>query len=150
MKGRPDLRLSVGKIKYLNTDLDLISKDDLTPLGKAFEADGACCLHVTYGQDKLWYATFEADAISREAESSIKVLIAIIESLDRSSKRLWRSCMIREFNIGYDCGSEPWGFNQKLSHELLQRIARNRASLRITLYPPERITRARMAARRKK
>ena len=150
MKGRPDLRLSVRKIKYLNSDLDLNSKDDLTPLGIAFEAGGAYCLHVTLGQDKLWYATFEADTISREPESSIEFLIAIVESLDRSNKRLWRSCLTREFNIGYDCGSEPWAFNQQLSPELLQRIAHNRASLRITLYPPERITRVRMAARGKK
>jgi hypothetical protein len=44
-------------------------------------------------------------------------------------------CSRREFNIGYDCGREPWAFNQVLSAQLLSRIAAARASLRVTLYP---------------
>jgi hypothetical protein len=39
------------------------------------------------------------------------------------------------FNIGYDCGAEPWAFNQGLTAELLGRMAATGASLRITLYP---------------
>ena len=44
-------------------------------------------------------------------------------------------CTTREFNLGYDCGAEPWAFNQGLSSELLGRIAAVGASLRLTIYP---------------
>ncbi len=43
--------------------------------------------------------------------------------------------MRREFNIGYDCGAEPWAFNQGLSAHLLGRMATAGASLRVTIYP---------------
>jgi hypothetical protein len=139
-----------AKIQYLNTDLDLTSPNDLTPLSKAFKRQGAYCLHVTRGDDLLWYAIFEADVTSREPELSIATLITIIESLDRSARRLWRSCTRREFNIGYDCGSEPWAFNQGLSDQLIRQIAKVGASLRITLYPARRNVRAKKSVRQKK
>ena len=48
-----------GTICYLNTDLDLTSSDDLTALAAVFESRGVFPLHVTRGEDGLWYATFE-------------------------------------------------------------------------------------------
>jgi len=50
-----------GVFIYLNTDLDLTSAADLTALAAAFEAGGVPPLHVTRGEDRQWYATFEAD-----------------------------------------------------------------------------------------
>jgi len=38
-------------------------------------------------------------------------------------------------SFGYDCGLDPWGFNQGLSPKLLGRMAAAVASLRVTLYP---------------
>ena len=46
---------------------------------------------------------------------------------------------LREFNIGYDCGEEPWAFNQGLSAETLRRVAAVKASLRWTLYPDRQV-----------
>jgi len=124
-----------GKISYCNTDLDLTSSDDLTVLA-AFLADrGVHPLHVTQGADGLWYATFETDDQCEEPEHTIAAMIAVIESFDRSSRSLWSGCNLREFNVGYECGNEPWAFNQGLSNRLLRRIAAVRASLRITIYP---------------
>jgi hypothetical protein len=142
-------RIPSGEIQYLNTDLDLTSSHDLTALADAFKNQGVYCLHVTRGDDSLWHAALEADVTSREPESSIAALVTIIETLDRPERRLWRSCTEREFNIGYDCGREPWGFNQRLSNQLMGRIVKAGASLRITLYPPGRIVRAKKSARRK-
>jgi hypothetical protein len=65
-------------------------------------------------------------------------MLDAIEAIDEPAKELWRACTKREFNIGYDCGDEPWAFNNGLSNRTLDRIARLGASLRITLYPPAR------------
>jgi hypothetical protein len=62
-------------------------------------------------------------------------MLAIVESLNEPIRSLWDRCTRREFNIGYDCGAEPWAFNQGLSTALLGRLAAAGASLRITLYP---------------
>jgi hypothetical protein len=123
-------------ICYLNTDMDLTSCDDLTALAAAFEAQGVPPLHVTHGEDKLWYATFETGEQHEQPELHIAAMMAVIESLAEPLRTVWSGCTRREFNIGYDCGSKPWAFNQELSSQLLGRMADAGVSLRITLYPP--------------
>jgi hypothetical protein len=124
-----------GKIRYLNTDLDLTSGDDLTALAAAFEAQGVFPLHVTHGEDGLWYATFETAEDYDQPDPNITAMIAVIESLVEPLRAVWSSGTLREFNIGYNCGMEPWAFNQGLSSPILGRMAAVGASLRFTLYP---------------
>lgn len=124
-----------GLITYLNTDLDLISAGDVTALAVAFEAAGVRPLHVTQGEDGLWYACFETYEQHTQPEPNIAAMLAVVESLTPTLSSVWAGCSRREFNIGYDCGLAPWSFNQGLSTELLGRIAAAGASLRFTLYP---------------
>jgi hypothetical protein len=122
-------------ISYLNTDLDLTSGYDLTALATAFAAEGVRPLHVTRGQDGLWYAIFETDETHTEPESNISAMLAVVESMEAPLRTIWTGCTRREFNIGYDCGAEPWAFNQGLSAVLLGRMVTAGVSLRITIYP---------------
>lgn len=124
-------------IRYLNTDLDLVAGRDLVPLANALEARGVSSLFVTPGDDGRSYATFETDNQYETPESNISAMLAAIESLDENVRALWSECSLREFNIGYDCGYEPWAFNNGLTNATLLRIANAGASLRITLYPPD-------------
>ena len=124
-----------GVIQYLNTDLDLTSSDDLTALASAFETGGLFPLHFMQSEDELWYATFETDVQHTEPEPNIVAMLAVVESLAPMLRATWAGCSRREFNIGYDCGLEPWAFNQGLSAELLELMAAAGTSLRITLYP---------------
>ena len=125
----------VPKFDYLNTDLELISPQDLTPLIAAFEAGGIRAIGgVTAGGDGLWYANLET--LSEEhPEINICTMLDAIESLDQSTRAIWDACNKRNFNIGYECGEEPWGFNQGVSQATIARIAAAGASLSITLYP---------------
>lgn len=124
-----------NKICYLNTDLDLVCRDDLTELAEAFDVAGASPVFLTRGEDATWYATIETDEQHAEPEPNIAQLLAIVESLTEPLRSVWLGCTRREFNIGYDCGADPWAFQQSLSPDLLARIASADASLRITLYP---------------
>jgi hypothetical protein len=125
-------------ICYLNTDLNLISAEDLTPLAVAFRAQGVSDVYLTPGEDGFWYTTFQVDDQHDEPEPAISAMLAVVESLGESLRAVWSGCTRREFNLGYDCGSKPWAFNQGLSSQLLGRIAAAEASLRITLYPSAR------------
>jgi hypothetical protein len=129
-------------ITYLNTDLDLVSEGDLTALAAAFEAGAVRASHVTQVDGGLWYATFNTDEQHTEPEPNISAMIAVIESLSESFRSDWDRSQMREFNIGYDCGAEPWSFNHGLSASILGRIAAANASLRITLYPDRTPTNA--------
>jgi hypothetical protein len=129
-----------GKITYCNTDLDLKSVTDLTTLAAEFGSRGLVVLCFTLGEDGYWYSTVEAnepwaESEKREPERSIREMLTVIESLAEPLQATWSSCTLCEFNIGYDCGAEPWAFNQELSNEILRRIVTAGASLRITLYP---------------
>ena len=99
---------------------------------------GVRLLHAERGDDGLWYGTFETDEDFGTPEPTIQRLLDAIESLATPEKSVWLQCTLREFNIGYDCGDEPWAFNNGISSATLGRIANLGASLRITLYPPER------------
>jgi hypothetical protein len=125
-----------GVIGYLNTDLDIISSADLTLLVAAFTAGGVHPLYeVVLGDDGQRYVTFETEEQHTEPEPNIAAMLAVIKALSADLRAVWNGCSRREFNIGYDCGLEPWAFNQGLSAELLGRMGAAGASLRITMYP---------------
>lgn len=122
-------------ITYLNTDLDLNSVIDLEPLVKVFKSSGILALHVSKGDDGIWRARFETDEQFPEPEPNIAAFLGLVDALSVETRAIWDQCTLREFNIGYDCGDEPWAFSQTLSPELLGRVAAVRASLALTLYP---------------
>ena len=124
-----------GTAAYLNTDLDLVSPDDLTVPAAAFELLGLFALHDARRDDRRWYASFETREQHGDPESSIAIMIAAVESLAEPHRSMWRACASRALNIGYDCGSAPWAFTQGLSAPLLGRMAAIGASLHVTLYP---------------
>jgi hypothetical protein len=125
------------RICYLNTDLDLASTVDLEPLAAVFESQGVSPLLVMKHDDGHWFARFETDEQYKEPESSIAAILSVIDRFDVPEQNIWKTLTLCEFNIGYNCGSEPWAFNQGLSNELLQRMAKVGASLKVTLYSPE-------------
>lgn len=127
-----------GVITYLNTDLDLVSTDDLTELAEVFKSQGVYPLHVTHGGDGLWYSVFEASLDQHEPESHISKMLSVIEQLSPELRMAWEKCSLRVFDLGYDCGLRPWAYNQGLSTALLARIAAAGATLRITIYPETR------------
>ena len=124
-----------GKFVYCNTDLDLTSPEDLTRLAQVFERQAVCPLQIAQAESGLWCATFETEQQYDEPEPNIAALLTVVEAFDPFIRDIWFGCTIREFNIGYDCGSKPWAFNQGLSSQLLGRMAAAKTSLRVTLYP---------------
>jgi hypothetical protein len=122
-------------MQYLNTDLDIVSDQDLSPLAAALERGGLLTLHVDRREDGLWYATFETDESYGEPEPNFLKFLEAIASLDDGIAPAWRACQIRELNIGYECGTEPWAFNQAISAKTLARVAAAGIALRITIYP---------------
>lgn len=120
-------------IQYLNTDLDLVCDVDPAILASEFESRDLV-VNVTPGDDGLFYVLCE-DWDESEPEPNIVRLLDAIEGLSDAARDVWDRCSKREFNVGYDCGDEPWSFNQGLSNFVLRRIADCGASFRITLYP---------------
>ena len=122
-------------IRYLNTDLDLVSVHDLTQFAAALETRGLLTLHVGRREDSLYLATFETNASHASPEDTLDAMLGIIEAFTQPERDVWDGAKECIFNIGYDCGSEPWAFKSTLSNSVLRRLARAGGALRITLYP---------------
>ena len=129
-----------GVIQYLNTDLDLISPEDPTPLVGALESSGLLrALYAPSGADGLWYVTFESEETwepPREPQINIAAMLTAIEALSGPMRSAWDRCTKREFNLGFDfdCGAGPRSLHHGLPPDLLVRIAAAGASLQITVY----------------
>ena len=128
-------------VHYLNTDLDLISCEDPTPLVKAFEDSGLLyALYPADERDGLWYVTFEAEGSAadptHEPQPPLAAMLTAIEALPEPLRALWDRCPRREFNLGFDfdCDGGPRSLRHELPPELLRRIAAAGASFQITIY----------------
>ena len=95
------------RICYFNTDLDLISSEDLTALASAFEAGSVPPLHITRREDDLWHASCETTEQIGEPEENIVTKLVAVESLEEGPRAAWSTCTRREVNIGFDCGAKP-------------------------------------------
>ena len=125
-------------IRYLNTDLDLVSSSDLTALNAALEARGLLSLHLAQTTGNQWRASFETQTEYAEPDANIAGFCKVLEGLEGSLADDLRTCALREFNIGYECGPEPHSFGGAVSLATLRRIVEAGATLRITLYRPEK------------
>lgn len=129
----------IPKIYYINTDLDLVSGQDLTPLAEALVSKGLLRLGCNQRSDGLWYATFETGGEEfEEADPNILAFLTVIEALEPEMQRLWLDCTARVFDIGCACGDEPTSFHSDLAAATLERVVAVGAALRLTLYPGER------------
>ena len=124
-------------IHYLNTDLDLVSANELTALTAALESRGLYSLHMAHAANGLWRASFETETQHVEPDANIVGICEVLEGLEGQMADALKECTLREFNIGYDCGSEPHSFSHELSLATLRRIVDVGATLRITLYRPD-------------
>jgi hypothetical protein len=127
--------------RYITTELELYSPHDLTALVAALEARGLIPCHVCQSSVD-WHALFScnstADQPYDEPEPQIAAMLSAIETLDPPLRAAWAACSVRLFDIGYNCGREPFALRQELSAETLARLAAVGAALRITLYAYQR------------
>jgi hypothetical protein len=123
-----------AQTRYLNTDLDLVSLVDLTPLAEAFAGKKWSVLHCELHPDNRWTASFEIPGGNKTPEKTIAAMLKVIDRLPGHLKLLWSGCLKRDFNLGFDGGFEPRALEYTLPTELLTRIASVGASVSVTIY----------------
>ncbi|HWT13227.1 MAG TPA: hypothetical protein VN231_10780 [Allosphingosinicella sp.] len=126
-------------IRYLNTDLELLSPADLGPLVAAFEERGLITLHCGQREDGSWEAYLETEAQYDAPEPNIAAILAAVEALPGPVAALWAGCTNRGFSIGYEGGNAPRALQQKLSSRLLGRVAALGGCIGIAIYAPDGI-----------
>ena len=124
----------MGKIRFINVDLDISSPKSLGPLTKALQKKRIVNLRRPDDADDTT-ASYELVMSLSSANETISRMLDVLEQLKGEAKEAWLGATRREFDIGYDCGTEPWAFNEAIDPDVIRRIALIGAGLRITLYP---------------
>ncbi|EGI73805.1 hypothetical protein PPAR_a0927 [Pseudoalteromonas paragorgicola KMM 3548] len=136
MKLLEDKYETMSEIQFLNVDLELESKQDISLLVADLKKV-ATILH--YDKDEYrQLARIEATGEVSTPDKAINHICELIESCSRNALKQWLSCSRRTFDIGFESGTSPKCFNQALDADTLLRISAIGAGMEITIYPIEK------------
>jgi hypothetical protein len=125
-----------AETQFLNVDLDIWSHAPLDRLVAAFGRK-AIVLH-TGKEGKQYAAHLELASSARGADGTILRFTAIVESLPRSSRAIWRQARVRQFNVGVQAGSAPHAYELRLRPSTVEAAGRVGAQIAFTVYANER------------
>lgn len=128
-----DVRQLPMEIQYLNTDLEIESKSDLSKIVEHFGDDVLVHHH---GEIRGYqHASFSIAGGSTDADATINLFCELVESLPTEVREIWDGCSARVFDLGYECGASPQSFQSQIRASTIQRVANISASVAITMYP---------------
>jgi hypothetical protein len=109
---------------FLNVDVGVYSASPLDALATALGR--RVSLHYVgpgrRGSFQLHFALYSP----RNADSAVRRLVKLVESLGRSPRRLWNEAQKREFDMGFQGGLKPYCIQFDLSDESVAAITRVR------------------------
>ena len=120
-------------IRYLNVDLLIKSRSDLTPIVKAFGEDVIVMSNDKFGE--FYYAYFEIAGSHAGPNEDIGYFCSLIEGLEDGDKKLWDNAFYRIFDIGYESGTSNNSYSSDLKAYVISKISEVNASVRVTVYP---------------
>jgi hypothetical protein len=124
------------EVKYLNTDLEIESNQDLSSMVEELGED-VFVLHngIIRGYH---FASFEVPGgLSLGADEAIDYLCNIVENLKPKSREIWDKCVSRVFDIGFESGDSSNNYRVELRQSTIQSVAKINASIAITIYPAD-------------
>lgn len=120
-------------VQYLNTDLEIESKSDLSRIVEEFGNDVFVHHH---GEIRGYeHASFSIAGGSADADATINSFCTLVEQLPKDVRQIWDGCCSRIFDIGYESGTSPKTFRSDIRAATIQRIAELGASIVVTIYP---------------
>lgn len=119
-------------VRYLNADLEIESKNDLSKIVQEFDED----VSVLYCGEVRGYqlASFEIPGNTAGADETINQFCALVEGLTKEAREIWDGCCSRVIDIGYESGTTPRNFRTEIRASTIQRVAAIGASIVITIY----------------
>ena len=119
-------------VRYLNTDLEIESKEDLSRVVEEFGED-VVVLHS--GEVRGYqHASFEIPGNTAGADETINHFCALVEGLGKEAREIWDGCCSRVMDVGYESGASPQNFRSEIRASTIQRVAAIGASIVITIY----------------
>ena len=126
--------------KYGNTDLVLITKRKCVLLVKELDEHKLFLINCGSRDDGYNLYQFEHYKDYKNPAKAVSAMLTSVEALSPKAKRQWGACKSRTFDIVYDCGDFPFSYSDQLSTKTINRLAKLKAAIALTLYghPPQR------------
>lgn len=120
-------------IQYLNTDLDIKSQADISPIIKAFGNK----VYVLHQENKEGYycASLEINDRVIDANLTAEYFCHLVDRLPDHIRTIWDNCDERILDMGYESGKLPNYYRSELKLSTIQKIAEVGMSIAITIYP---------------
>src|SRR4030095_7881983 len=103
------------EVKYLNTDLEIESKHDLSKIVEEFGED-VFVLH--HGEMRGYqHASFEIAGSSsggNGADEVINYFCSLVEGLPGDVREIWDGCCSRVLDIGYESGASAGSYRSEI------------------------------------
>jgi hypothetical protein len=123
------------QICFLNVDLDIESKHDISAIIKDF-GDKVFILN-----DEPYYEGSHNLSVElndswcqQDPETLILGYIELIKNFSDDAKDAWNKAHKKAFDLGYECGFQPYSINNQLSASTINAVASVNASIVFTLY----------------
>jgi hypothetical protein len=131
-KGKTIIYLRDDETAFLNVDVDVIARSPLDALAAALGE--RVSLHYLgrrgRGQFQLSFSLYNP----RTADSAILGIVKLIESLPRSTRRLWTNASQRVFDVGYQGGLTPHSRKFDITPQAVAAIVNLDGAIRVTIY----------------
>ncbi|MBI3946577.1 MAG: hypothetical protein HY321_11705 [Armatimonadetes bacterium] len=118
---------------YINTDLDLESAGDLSPILDEFGEEVFVLFHGSARGYDL--ATLEVAAMDLSADGAVARFCHLVGNLSEESRGVWDACVSRTFDIGYESGESGARYRSELRPETVRQAAAVGAGILVTIYP---------------
>jgi hypothetical protein len=119
---------------FLNVDLDIYSKHDLSPLVQCF---GSKVLVLRAGRERRKYsAHLEIAKLTKTPDSTIRAFCKLVEALSEQDRALWNTAIVRSFSIGIQAGAQPNPCDFRIQQKTVKAICDISAEIVLTIYPP--------------
>jgi len=120
-------------IHYLNTDLEVESKYDLSKIVEEFGDDVLVLYH---GEIRGYqHARFSIAGGSSDADGTINRFCTLVEQLPKDVRQIWDESCSLLFDIGYESGTSPQSFRSEIRAATIQRVAKIGSGMVVTIYP---------------
>jgi len=120
--------------RYINTDFELMSNFDLSPICEAFGEDAIVLYNGKWGA--YYKASFEtANGLSADLNDIISHFYELIINLENKEKSIYELCFSKVFDIGYESGNSNTCYFSELRETTIKKLAELKAKVGITIYP---------------
>ncbi len=122
------------KPQFLNVDLEVLSKSDLSVFAKSFGSRKVSVLYCDH-QGEQFLAALELATTRRTPEQLLARFCDLLEAMPPKAAKLWREANRRTFDIGIESGRSQPALALMIPPATLARITALGATVAVTVYP---------------